>query len=385
MARCSESVDSWTLLEEKFEADHSPFPLPYNSLKPPFYKNTLNCPNEVAGAATSVNSHGVEQQTLEPLLPAACREGYEIFKITTADDLLGFLERELSVERLNRIHDCLWLAGRPMPPRPLNYQVSVGRSIVADENMDMHLVWEKSRKLHLKPIPRYLLDYKFWEQHLVCTIGLDSQQCPEDSNDDPQMQSICRRRELYKYALGFLISYTALIQYESDFQVARDHHLLPAKISWELWVKFCGELLSRPNMQDINKRYLFGELRLSRLNKIYRIRVGHMLQGYSFPYQTYSEMFQEYLAPIAATTIYIALALTAMQVGLATDELNHRLSFENTSYVFAVFCILAPLILLVSITLIGILLFISNVLVTLKIKNERFKEYERMTAGNHIT
>ena len=32
----------------------------------------------------------------------------------------------------------------------------------------------------------------------------------------------------------------------------------------------------------------FGELRLSRLNKIFAFRYGNVLRGYQFPYQTYS-------------------------------------------------------------------------------------------------
>jgi hypothetical protein len=57
----------------------------------------------------------------EPLLPASYRSRKGNIKIATAN--LEHLKRDLGVERLNKIHDYLWLAGRAMPPRPLNYQV----------------------------------------------------------------------------------------------------------------------------------------------------------------------------------------------------------------------------------------------------------------------
>ncbi|KAK3347122.1 hypothetical protein B0T25DRAFT_461963, partial [Lasiosphaeria hispida] len=90
---------------------------------------------------------------------------------------------DLSVKRLNDIYGWLWLAGRPMPSRPLNYQQSTSSEIVLDERADMHLVWVVPRCIHLKPIPRYLLDHDFWSAHLA------------------------DRKDCYRSALGFLLSY----------------------------------------------------------------------------------------------------------------------------------------------------------------------------------
>lgn len=40
-----------------------------------------------------------------------------------------------------------------------------------------------------------------------------------------------------------------------------------------------------------------------------------------------NRLFRAYLAPLATTTIYVALVLTAMQVRLATDRLRANLDF----------------------------------------------------------
>src|SRR5258708_3212243 len=70
-------------------------------------------------------------------------------------DLETFLESELDLKRLNKIHDLLWWAGRPVPARPLHRQKMRGRSIVITEDLDLHLSWIDA-KLYLKPLPRNL-------------------------------------------------------------------------------------------------------------------------------------------------------------------------------------------------------------------------------------
>lgn len=97
--------------------------------------------------------------TYDDLLPASYRNPHDVVEAATLT--LDFLGQELRVDRLNDIHDWLWLAGRPMPPRPLYYQIALRRQIVVHERMDLHLTWDRVR-LFLKPIPRYLLHEQFW-------------------------------------------------------------------------------------------------------------------------------------------------------------------------------------------------------------------------------
>ncbi|KND87590.1 hypothetical protein TOPH_07776 [Tolypocladium ophioglossoides CBS 100239] len=46
---------------------------------------------------------------------------------------------------------------------------------------------------------------------------------------------------------------------------------------------------------------------------------------------------------MAAATVFIALVLTAMQVGLTTDRLRENASFQRASFGFTVFAILGPI------------------------------------------
>ncbi|EJP62036.1 uncharacterized protein BBA_08960 [Beauveria bassiana ARSEF 2860] len=58
------------------------------------------------------------------------------------------------------LHDWLWIAGLPLPPRALHHQLLLGREVFVTEQMGMHLVWTAGR-LFLKPIPRFLLEPGF--------------------------------------------------------------------------------------------------------------------------------------------------------------------------------------------------------------------------------
>ncbi|KAL7924499.1 hypothetical protein ACQKWADRAFT_319557 [Trichoderma austrokoningii] len=266
---------------------------------------------------------------------------YHVVSVTTSDAACHVTE-ELSVKKLNDIHDWLWLAGRPGAPRSLSYQQSSSREIVVDERADMHLVWIPGR-IFLKPIPRYLLDHGFWASHIV-------------NKDDTST---------YISALGFLRSYVALIQHESDFRIAKEKHLIPQSVTWEAWVSFVDQFLETGYLEArVNKRYCYGELRLSRLNKICLFH--GQIRGYKFPYQTYGELLSMNMAPIGAATVYIAVVLTAMQVGLATPQLANNSAFQRASYGFTVFSIIAPVGLTVAIIVVILFLFVYNWRATMK-------------------
>ena len=57
----------------------------------------------------------------------------------------------------------------------------------------------------------------------------------------------------------------------------------------------------------------------------------------------YSIFFRDNFAVLASATVYIAIVLTAMQVGPATDLRNVDI-FQSVSYGFTVFSILGPLV-----------------------------------------
>jgi len=96
-----------------------------------------------------------QEQHFQSLLPATFRTKGD--NIISPQPNIEFLEQELLVKRINRVQDWLWACGRPMPARPLHYQILLGRNITITENMELHLVWSKDR-IFIKPIPLYLLD-----------------------------------------------------------------------------------------------------------------------------------------------------------------------------------------------------------------------------------
>ncbi|KAF1733542.1 hypothetical protein CRV24_007446 [Beauveria bassiana] len=58
----------------------------------------------------------------------------------------------------------------------------------------------------------------------------------------------------------------------------------------------------------------------------------------------YGAFFHDHFAWLASAIVYIAIVLTAMQVGLAAESLGHNKAFQSASYGFTVFSILGPLI-----------------------------------------
>ncbi|KAI0182194.1 hypothetical protein EV127DRAFT_488348 [Xylaria flabelliformis] len=126
-------------------------------------------------------------------------------------------------------------------------------------------------RMFAKPIPRYLLSRQFRETHLVCSQTEEGRCCSSPRAQEPANSvdpaAICEREELYKCAYGLLPSYTALKQYESDFHIAKDQHLLPTEVEWETWRKLPWELLKNgpKNLTRVDQRYPVGELRASLL------------------------------------------------------------------------------------------------------------------------
>ncbi|KAK5444167.1 hypothetical protein LTS15_010520 [Exophiala xenobiotica] len=319
-------------------------------------------------------------QKPEPPLASLCPV---VYRTTTGDLALAtpddeeFLSSELSVKRLDDVYRHLWFAGLPIPPRPLHHQLVLQREIVITEKMDMHLVWD-SRRIFLKPIPRYLLSCAFWKAHLHCqnTCGCDKISGPkeqassrkQESNTTTGQCTIQRRRSI---ALGFLLSYVALLSHESDFTMARDRGLLPIAGDlplWADWRRFVKEILSPTIYRDVHRRFYYGELRLGRLNIIYLFTKSGF---YMNTWYNYTSFLRDQLGWLAATAVYIAVVLTAMQVGLATNQLKASGSYMAASYGFSVFAIMGPLIAG------GFILLALVVVVAINWKFQRMKWAER--------
>ena len=284
--------------------------------------------------------------------------GYQELALEDRATLKQYLQHEVNVERLNEIHDHLWLAGLPRPGRPLSNQLVLGRSIVSTGDADLHLTWHDSR-MFLKPLPEFLLCHTIWETYL--------------SKD----------QDLYEAASGLLLSYSWLVCTKLDLKIAQDHLLLPNTISWQQWVRFSRATLQNLDFlkfQNINARYRYGELRLQRLNWIYRFgskeaNFTNFLRGYWFPHHRYATYFQQNTRWLVGFIGYMLLVLTAMQVGLATDRLRYSGPFQNASYGFTAFSILAPLIVLGLLILYMTLMVLFNGLYTWKHRRGQKRGY----------
>ena len=241
-------------------------------------------------------------------------------------DLQTYLRNDLSVDSLNKIHKHLWLAGLPQGARALHHQLLIGRKIVIAERADLHLLWRDDR-LHLKPVPDYLLNYDVWNGPLL------------------------KDRKSFENAKGFLLSYFWLIRHKSDFLIAQSENLVSKDVTWEQWATF--SMATFPNVfssafEGISPRYLYGELRLARVNLIYRLchktrNAKTLVRGHFYGYHTYSSFVEQNFAWVLTLIVYITIVLTAMQVGLGTTELQSSSLFNRASYGFTVFSIMAPL------------------------------------------
>ena len=192
-----------------------------------------------------------------------------------------------------------------------------------------------------------------------------------DVNSQQQRQQL-----LHSCALGFLFSYTGLIAYESDFHLAKSSNLIPFTITWSNWQAFTSQFLANHCYAAVNPRYWYGELRLSRLNKVYRFKKGALLRGYSKVDDNafYDGVLRDNFAILASVLAYVAIALTAMQLGIATDELGHSTAFQRASYGFTVFSIVVPMIVSVMIFLGVVVLVVSNWAATTSYERTRFRE-----------
>lgn len=302
-------------------------------------------------------------------------------------DVTVCIKKELDLERLHSILKRMWIVGRPTPPRPLHHQLLLSRDIFLTEQMDMHLVWTTGR-MFLKPIPRFLLEPDFWTSYLASpepcscfkedfdpkSIITNTQGAAVNTTgakSDIKSVKKCNGG-LRTCALGFLFSYAALIAHESDFQIAKEKRLLPEQVTWDAWITLVKQLDTENIYDKIDERFKYGELRLSRLNKIYRFTRWPLLLGpYMSHWHQYGSFFRDNFTWLASTTVYIVVVLTAMQVGLAADKLKDNRSFQSASYGFTVFSVLGPLVAAVLIIVAFLILFAFNWVATSRFWKKR--------------
>lgn len=259
------------------------------------------------------------------------------------NDMDEFLSHEFDLGKLGRdFLPHLWYAGAERCVMPLHEQVAIGRSIVIREDIRTHLVWSASGKLFIKPLPSYLLNRDFWSRHIprMCP---DSCGCSGDKH--------CGKRKLLKVVQGFLYSYACLLTYPCDFSIAQESGLLSgnengALITWTDWRRLAAEIIrvKHADKENIHERFHRAELRLSRLDTISRITSRSVFQLYIRGWRSYGEAMRDNLAWMAAATVFLALALTAFQTGLAVPSLADDASFVSAAYGFVIFSVVGPVV-----------------------------------------
>ncbi|OTB14133.1 hypothetical protein K445DRAFT_76002 [Daldinia sp. EC12] len=270
-------------------------------------------------------------------LPALCHSYRDSEKtknrtvIDPTDDIREFVRQDLSLGGLYPMIDHLWLAGNKRPTAQLHIHIAMGRDIAVSERMDYHLLWTDG-KITLKPIPRYLLSSSFWETALQCPLD-----CTCKNQNTAKSCNSTRGA-----ALGFLYTYMCLISSELDFRMANDKYLLPrgddgTTIRWAKWKEFSRQFLREYDPKRVHQRFHYADLRVSRLFRL------TPFNPYVAGWHTYRSFLRTNLSWIATGTVFIALVLTAMQVGLATDRLNSNENFQYLSYVFTIFAVLGPI------------------------------------------
>lgn len=200
----------------------------------------------------------------------------------------------------------LWMMTTPSSDNinALHRQRVKGREVIVTEEPRLHLVWIHNR-IFVKPLPRYLLSYAFWEDYL-----------DERSNKLGKDQS-----DIRKAAAGFLRSYKYLIRHETDFNIAQQEHLrlIPQDVDWPSFCRFTAELSSIDDAV-VSGRYCYGELRLTRLN----FYAPLLLRKFHFEqvHGQYGDFFARLYGPILFVFALMSTILSSMQVALAAEQLE---------------------------------------------------------------
>lgn len=219
---------------------------------------------------------------------------------------------KLTQQRLNDIHTHLWSAGSKHNISPLHHQKVLQREIILTERSDLHLIWF-NRIIYIQPLPDCMLDHAFFKQ------------------------VFCADAYLYGLVFGFLYSYLCLIQNKSDLDLAKSLSLVSTKVKWPRWHSLRRAVLqniesNQTPMGLMNKRFQYGELRLARLNYIWRYTFRNTT--YFTTHREYVTYFQEFFAAGITLFAFITVALTAMQVVVGMQGISDALL--ATSYRFSI-------------------------------------------------
>ncbi|KAK0632481.1 hypothetical protein B0T14DRAFT_419489 [Immersiella caudata] len=221
---------------------------------------------------------------------------------------------------------------------PLHHQQAHAREIMVNENPGLHLVWYYER-IFIKPIPAYFYSKAFWDY------------LKEADND------------VHRASVGFMRSYYFLVQYEIDFQEAVKHRLIPKRSdgSTPTYEEFHDFIypFSKADDDFVSRRFHYGELRLTRINRTAFLFKGKL--AYFHIYPQWGSFLAHILAPIITIFAVFSVVLNSMQVGLAAldmgpgNEGSGWPAFVSVSIYFPV-AIIISIAIVVAVAVVGLVL-----------------------------
>ena len=260
----------------------------------------------------------------------------------------AFLQLELETPTLNELYPHLWLVAKKSGDHidALHKQRIQKRNIVIAEDPALHLVWDYET-LYLKPIPHCLFNHAFWEDYLLPSKS----KCPGVQNSF----SIGSNSQICRTALGYLRSYSFLVQHESDYLIAQRADLIPKDTSYREFRRFILPFRSISD-EAVSPRYQFGLLRLTRLNYAVNLLLhlsmqGTIFGGYYERYRQTGDCLRRFGTPLL---FFFAAFSVVLSAALGQDAWQ---AFNRASWGFsvAVIILIAGLAASVMLSVLGLL------------------------------
>lgn len=223
--------------------------------------------------------------------------------LDSPSQIIAHCLEDLDTVQLNRLGEKLWHAGPTPDVESLSQQLVLERKIQLTEDPSVHLLWTDGI-IYIKPIPAYLASSAFWEYLLDASNGIDPQE----------------RDRLKATSLGFLRTYSSLIQRRSDFNLARRHDLLGSfsHVSFEKLIAFLRNFDSISD-KAISSRWRYGLLQLDALNfhSAIFLRRWHLNRFES----RYGAYFSRFFPVVLFMFALFSVILSAMQVIIGARQM----------------------------------------------------------------
>ena len=308
----------------------------------------------------------------------------EVSAVRSQDDKLlplaavsDFLSRELDTPILNDLYPHLWLVAKKSGDHidALHKHCIQNRKITIAEDPALHLIWYYGI-LYLKPLPQCLLNHAFWKDCLLPS----KLECAGDQ----QAFAIASSSHICRSALGYLRSYSFLVQHESDYLIAQRADLIPKDITYQAFRHFILPFRSIPD-EAVSPRYHFGQLRFTRLKYAVRFLRPLLLgsTGVAYHHNRYRQT-GDYLGRFGTPLLFLfaafSVVLSAMQVTLAALAQDTWPAFIRASWGFSV-----AVIVMVAGLAASLILGVVAILVTQGQYALRMKHREKATAARQVS